>query len=294
MKEKEGENYSFQLLYQKTKNEYETPIADPLLLEDIKLMVKNLHPEVVSVYEEWPRADEDNDDYTEEENKIFDEILKGRHSSEKWEKNISYFFNTDLIKYLRFKTVFGTFTIGKNVLCTFNKKIEKPFLYCIYDYDGEDIVSLKKFLSTLNFQSNFYSTVPETRALDTVYFSINNWFGGCNYPITNQMIEWLRPGYESMIFSNEEWDKKNKLIVCFNDYDMSDSYAVTASLAWVKRFFPEILGSVYEIISPDGSPPRAKRPFWKFKSPKEEAGLYSCNGSFLRYDNEDYLIEDEH
>ncbi|MDY6420840.1 MAG: hypothetical protein SPL03_09905 [Succinivibrio dextrinosolvens] len=76
-----------------------------------------------------------------------------------------------------------------------------------------------------------------------------------------------------MIFCNEEWDKK-KLIVCFSINGMEDCYAVTAPLGWVKKFFPEVLGSEFEIISPDGTPPKAEPTFWGFKFLKEKSGCY--------------------
>lgn len=55
---------------------------------------------------------------------------------------------------------------------------------------------------------------------------------------------------------------------------MEDCYAVTAPLGWVKKFFPEVLGSEFEIISPDGTPSKAELPFWGFKSLKEGSDLY--------------------
>lgn len=55
---------------------------------------------------------------------------------------------------------------------------------------------------------------------------------------------------------------------------MEDCYAVTAPLGWVKKFFPEVLGSEFEIISPDGTPPKAEPTFWGFKFLKEKSGCY--------------------
>ena len=67
---------------------------------------------------------------------------------------------------------------------------------------------------------------------------------------------------------------QKKLIVCFSVNGMEDCDAVTAPLEWVKKFFPEVLASEYEIISSDGTPPKAEPPFWGFKSLKEESGFY--------------------
>ena len=140
-------------------------IYDSDLLEDLGCIVDKLNPLVVSGYEEWDH-DFDKDLYKEEY-----EGLANLQLPAGWFKNILNFFYTDKYRYIRFKTVYGTFTLGKNEFCTLNRKIAQQFRYCLYDYDGDDIASLKAFFATLNFQSIFYSTGPETRPPDTVYFA---------------------------------------------------------------------------------------------------------------------------
>ena len=240
-------------------------IYDSDLLEDIRFIVEKLNHQVVSIYEEWDH------DYAKKLYKEEYEDLANQQLPAEWFTNIINFFYTDKYRYIRFKTVYGVFTLVKNELCTPNLKIAQQFRYCIYDYDGYDVASLKAFFATLNFQSIFYSTVPETRPLDTVYFAIRDI--PIDVYITNQIYEWIRPGYESLIFCNEEWEK-NKLIVCFSVNGMADCYAVTAPLELVKKFFPEALSLEFEIISPDGTPSKAELPFWGFKSLKEGSALF--------------------
>ena len=186
MEEFRDDKVCLQSYYADNKN----AIYDSDLLEDIRFIVETLNPQVVSRYEEWDH------DYAKKLYKEEYEDLANQQLPAEWFTNIINFFYTDKYRYIRFKTVYGVFTLGKNELRTPNLKIAQQFQYCIYDYDGYDIASLIAFFATLNFQSIFYSTVPETRPLDTVY-------------LTNQMYEWIRPGYESMIFCNEEWDKKS-------------------------------------------------------------------------------------
>ena len=47
---------------------------------------------------------------------------------------------------------------------------------------------------------------------DVVYFSVNNWFCGRDYPYDEQFIKWMHDDL-NQYFRNEEWVKENKLCV---------------------------------------------------------------------------------
>lgn len=72
---------------------------------------------------------------------------------------------------------------------------------------------------------------------DVVYFELNNWFSGRDYPNAEPFITWICENK----FSNDEWLKENKL-VCVKSYvDMSQNFCVTASRQWVEEHCPLLL-----------------------------------------------------
>ena len=75
---------------------------------------------------------------------------------------------------------------------------------------------------------------------DVVYFSVNNWFCGRDYPNTPNFRKWLSDDF-SQSFRNDEWCKKNKLCVYYGCVDMSQNYTVSASRDWVEKNCPELL-----------------------------------------------------
>lgn len=75
---------------------------------------------------------------------------------------------------------------------------------------------------------------------DVVYFSVNNWFCGRDYPDTPKFREWLGNDLKQS-FRNEEWVKENKLCVRCGNIDMSANYCVTAPKEWVMENCPELL-----------------------------------------------------
>ena len=92
----------------------------------------------------------------------------------------------------------------------------------------------------------------ENNINDVVYFELNNWFAGRDYPNAEPFLTWMHTD----IFSNDEWLKENKL-VCVKSYiDMSMNFCITASLNWVEKNCPKLISGgveTYTIIS------RAKR-----------------------------------
>ena len=74
---------------------------------------------------------------------------------------------------------------------------------------------------------------------DVVYFELNNWFGGRDYPLNCTLTEMV----ETMRFSDDQWCKENKLCVYRGVIDMSINWCVTAAKEWVEANCPELLGN---------------------------------------------------
>ena len=75
---------------------------------------------------------------------------------------------------------------------------------------------------------------------DVIYFSVNNWFSGENYPPTKNFEKWLSDDFNQS-FKNDEWCKENKLCVYYGTVDMSTNYTVSAPREWVEKNCPELL-----------------------------------------------------
>lgn len=77
---------------------------------------------------------------------------------------------------------------------------------------------------------------------DVVYFELNNWFSGRDYPNAEPFLTWMNENK----FSDDTWLKENKL-VCVKSYvDMSQNFCVTASLDWVEKNCPKLISGDYE------------------------------------------------
>lgn len=75
---------------------------------------------------------------------------------------------------------------------------------------------------------------------DVVYFSVNNWFCGRDYPNTPNFRKWLGNDLKQS-FMNDEWCKENKLCVYYGLIDMSNNYTISAPRDWVEKNCPELL-----------------------------------------------------
>ena len=75
---------------------------------------------------------------------------------------------------------------------------------------------------------------------DVVYFSVNNWFCGRDYPPLECFHKWLGDDLNQN-FRSDEWCKENKLCVYYGCIDMSSNYTVSASREWVEKNCPELL-----------------------------------------------------
>lgn len=90
--------------------------------------------------------------------------------------------------------------------------------------------------------------------IELVHFELNNWFSGRDYPNEEPFASWVT----HHAFSNDEWCKKNKLVVLSGNIDMSANWCITAPKEWVKENCPALLYNKkykYTVIqySKDGS-----------------------------------------
>lgn len=75
---------------------------------------------------------------------------------------------------------------------------------------------------------------------DVIYFSVNNWFSGQDFPPTENFRKWLGNDLNQS-FRNDEWCKENKLCVYYGMVDMSQNYTISAPREWVEKNCPELL-----------------------------------------------------
>lgn len=73
-----------------------------------------------------------------------------------------------------------------------------------------------------------------------IYFELNNWNKGWDYPDCEPFISWLQDDGNQK-FQDDEWCKSNELCVAFEFVDMSQNYKITATRNWVKENCPALL-----------------------------------------------------
>lgn len=112
---------------------------------------------------------------------------------------------------------------------------------------------------------------------DVIYFEVNNWFPGINYPNNKRFINWLSNDF-NIIFNNENWVKENKLCVVRTLIDMSTNFCITAKKQWVEDNCPELLTEYTQFL----------------RQPNNDGEVYSEFGmTFLKYCDENIGITDE-
>lgn len=113
---------------------------------------------------------------------------------------------------------------------------------------------------------------------DIVYFELNNWFAGQDYPANERFGRWMGDDLQ-LAFSNEDWVKENKLCVVRTRIDMSVNFCVTATKEWVENNCPELLTEYTQFL----------------REPDEYGDVYSRFGmTFLEYcDDNIGIIENE-
>ena len=110
---------------------------------------------------------------------------------------------------------------------------------------------------------------------EIIYFEINNWFAGRDYPDDEIFSKWIN----NYTFRNDEYCKENKLCVMCGAIDMSMNYCVAAPKSWVLENCPDLLSDkecTYQIAT------------YNFKEDKQEIKTFTKKYSdFLCYPDED-------
>lgn len=86
---------------------------------------------------------------------------------------------------------------------------------------------------------------------DVVYFELNNWFAGRDYPDAQPFLMWMNECVP-IKFLQQGWVERNKLVVSVTYIDMSVNFCITAPREWVKENCPELLTKYSQfIVTPD-------------------------------------------
>ena len=75
---------------------------------------------------------------------------------------------------------------------------------------------------------------------EIIYFELDNWFCGRDYPNAEPFISWMGKDY-GFCFGNDEWCKENKLCVEIGPIDMSTCICISAPKSWVEANCPKLL-----------------------------------------------------
>lgn len=133
--------------------------------------------------------------------------------------------------------------------------------------------------------------------IDIVYFELNNWFSGRDYPNTEPFLSWMRDDL-NQTFRNEKWVKENKLCVIFTPIDMSQNYCITATKDWVSKNCPDLLSdkeydTKFITYSRDGNKEHTEHHSFKqfLRYPDKHGDVYSRFGmEFLPYNEENFGV----
>jgi hypothetical protein len=111
---------------------------------------------------------------------------------------------------------------------------------------------------------------------EIVYFELNNWFSGRDYPDDEPFLSWMRNDLQ-IKFNDEDWVKENKLCVVFDFVDMSQNFCITATKKWVEKNCPSLLTIHTKYL----------------RFPNEYGEVYGRFGhEFLEYEEYNFGIED--
>ena len=97
---------------------------------------------------------------------------------------------------------------------------------------------------------------------EIIYFSVNNWFEGRDYPPTDNFRKWLRDDFQQQ-FKDDKWAKENKLCIAYELIDQSMNYCITASKKWVEENCPRLLTHYQQFLR--GSENNEARGHWGTK-----------------------------
>ena len=84
-----------------------------------------------------------------------------------------------------------------------------------------------------------------------IYFELDNWFAGRDYPNAEPFLTWMRDDL-NLKFADDNWCKENKLCVIGGVIDMSVCFCIAALRSWVEENCPKLLtneecGDTYKI-----------------------------------------------
>ena len=75
---------------------------------------------------------------------------------------------------------------------------------------------------------------------EIVYFELNNWMSGDDYPAREPFISWCGNDFK-LQFDDENWVKENKLVVVRSVIDMSAQWNITAPKSWILENCPDLI-----------------------------------------------------
>lgn len=75
---------------------------------------------------------------------------------------------------------------------------------------------------------------------DIIYFEIDNWFAGRDYPNAQPFLSWMNDDL-NLAFANNDWCIENRLCVEAIPIDMSVCFCVAATRSWVEENCPKLL-----------------------------------------------------
>lgn len=75
---------------------------------------------------------------------------------------------------------------------------------------------------------------------EIVYFELNDWFSGRDYPDEEPFITWLGNDLH-LYFEDANWVRENKLCIVRSTIDMSINFCITTTKEWIKNNCPRLL-----------------------------------------------------
>ncbi|MBQ9596500.1 MAG: hypothetical protein IJR35_11660 [Synergistaceae bacterium] len=82
---------------------------------------------------------------------------------------------------------------------------------------------------------------------EVIYFELNNWTRGEDYPDEQPFLDWMDNDLK-LRFHNRDWIKENKLVVVFSIVDQSANFCITALKDWVEENCPKLLTEYTEFL----------------------------------------------
>ena len=115
--------------------------------------------------------------------------------------------------------------------------------------------------------------------MDAVYFELNNWFAGRDYPNAEPFNTWCDDDM-NLYLNDENFVKENGLCVVCSYIDMSVNWCITAPMSFVESNCPDLLSDKTTKVKFITHGPNGE-------SESEEEFAYS---SFLRHPDEDGIV----